>query len=116
MITRFNKFINENWEFGEERIFKFDPNSTENEGRFRLKPPLSVNDFFDKKAFKFSDFISFKKWKDFEFPDGIRAIVGKHNNELFIQALRFDKRIWTEEDAGKWFDENKDKFKFYKEN
>ena len=107
------EIIKENWEYGHEREFKFDENSTANEGRFRLSPPLSINDYFDKKAFKNSDFIRFKYWKGLKFPEGISAVVGKHNGELHIQALRFNKNIWSEEKAGKWFDENKKHFEFY---
>lgn len=108
------------WKQGNERPFEFDPNSTINEGRFRLRPPTSISDYFQKGTYKISgkqsDFISRNKFKGFSFPDGIRAIIGKTKNGIEeIQALRFNKEKWSEEKAGKWFEQNKDKFEFYKE-
>ena len=37
------------------------------------------------------------------------------NNKLTIQAIRFNKDMWSEHQAGQWFNENKNKFKFNSE-
>jgi broad specificity phosphatase PhoE/2'-5' RNA ligase len=88
--------------------FKFDPNSTIKEGRWRLIDPKK----FDEKSFK-----RWYKWGKIE-EDGISFVVGKLKEEaignksrtLAIQTIRFNKEIWSEESAAKWWENNKDKF------
>jgi hypothetical protein len=89
-----------NWEKGEERPFAFDENSTKNEGRFRLFPPENI-----KKDTYFSRNSS---------TEGVRYIMGKtKDGKEIIQAIRFDKGRFTEEQAKNWFEKNKSKYKFY---
>lgn len=96
---------------GIERDFAFDDTSTKKEGHFRLKPPPSAIDYFDRKAFqvkdKKSDFISKNKVNGVVLPEGIRAIVGKVAGTEVVQDLRFDKNLWSEEKAKEWFEANK---------
>jgi hypothetical protein len=98
------------WQFGYDRAFKFDPNSTENEGRFRLYPPdLIIKDYYYRS----------KKhpWTKNEI-EGISYVLGKseEDNKLKIQAIRFNKNIWTEDQAKEWWKENKKNFRFYQSN
>ncbi len=75
----------------------FDPNSTENEGRLRLHDPKH-----------FSNYFRIKKYKGLEFP-GISYVMGKDRRDGKIkpQAIRFDKRIWTEKKAEQWWKKHK---------
>jgi DNA polymerase/3'-5' exonuclease PolX len=79
--------------------FKFDPNSTKNQGRWRLRDP---NDFIKNKYIT-------RKLKT-----GISYILGilKDNkeNKYTVQAIRFDKNIWSEKEAKIWWNENKYKY------
>jgi hypothetical protein len=106
-----SKFPKENeqkylWKRGLERDFIFDPNSTENEGRFRLYPPGDV----DNTTYKSQVSI---KTRDIPETEGIRYLLADNKTgERVIQTIRFDKKIWTEEKAKEWWNENKDKFKF----
>lgn len=82
--------------------FKFDPNSTVNQGRWRLRDP---NDF-DKN-----------KYITRKLKTGISYILGvllehslTHSSEYTVQAIRFNKNIWTEENAALWWKENKHKY------
>ncbi len=88
-----------NWEKGEKRSFAFDPNSTENEGRFRLLPPDAIqkDSYFRTKSK--TDGISFVKGK----------LIG--SDKIVYQAIRFDKNIIPEDEAAKWWEKNKSKFK-----
>jgi|10_taG_2_1085330.scaffolds.fasta_scaffold02707_7 hypothetical protein len=76
--------------------FKFDPNSTKNQGRWRLKDP----DEFERM------------WTRQDKNDaGVSFIVGtlktgKHGT----QAVRFSKDHWTESEAKKWWGKNKGRF------
>ena len=86
-------------------VFKFDPNSTKNWGRWRLRDP---------KDFISESFIT-KKTKN-----NIIYILGKlknnDNDKFIVQAIRFDKNKWTEKEAGKWWEERKSKYeKLWKE-
>lgn len=75
--------------------FKFDPNSTKNQGRWRLRDP--------------SDFS--KMWTEQEKKEkGMSYIVGEVNGKKTIQAIRFEKEVWTEEKAAKWWKEHKDNY------
>lgn len=81
--------------------FRFDPNSTKNEGRWRLIDPKN----FIKSS---------KGWfrrKDSKFP-GISYVYGpiKGTALPYMQAIRFDKKIWTEEKAAQWWEEHKNKY------
>ena len=74
---------------------KFDPNSTPNQGRWRLKDP----DLFRNM------------WTKHDKEEGISYIVGfLKNNAYAVQAIRFDKSVWTEKKADKWWNENKKRF------
>lgn len=75
--------------------FKFDPNSTENEGRWRLLDPKILTDYFRRKS----------------STPGISYVMGKDNDgKDRIQAIRFDKSVWDEKSASEWWDKNKDKY------
>ena len=84
-------------------FFKFDPNSTKNEGRYRLR---------DKRDFSSGSYIR----KNFD--NGIGYVLGKLKNpdkgeddeKLYVQAIRFKKNKWTEYDAAKWWNKHGDKF------
>jgi hypothetical protein len=80
----------EPWLTGKARPFKFDPNSTENEGRFRLQSP----DVFDKDTY-------FRRKSS---TPGVSYVMAKKPGEkkAEIQAVRFDKGSFTEEQAAKW--------------
>lgn len=85
--------------------FKFDPNSTINEGRWRLRDPGTfVNDSYIRK----------------NFSTGIGYVLGKLKNDpegkFVVQAIRFKKSIWSEEKAKEWWKKNKSKYtKLWKE-
>lgn len=87
-------------------MFKFDPNSTKNEGRYRLRDP---------KDFSTGSYIR----KNFD--NGIGYILGKlknpdkdeDDNKLYVQAIRFKKDKWTEEAAAKWWNKHGKKFEKY---
>lgn len=96
-----------NWKLGQERPFKFDANSTKNEGRFRLYPPELITG-------KYRSQTSIKSRNIPETP-GVRFLLSKtKDGKSVIQTIRFDKSMFTEEQAAKWWNENKDRFEFYK--
>ena len=97
----------ESWQYGFERPFKFDPNSSANEGRFRIFPP----DELTKEGYYRSTKHPWTK----KVVDGISYVMGKRkdNGKLTIQAIRFNKNIWNEDQAREWFEDNKNQFKFY---
>lgn len=96
-----------NWKLGQERPFKFDVNSTKNEGRFRLYPPELITG-------KYRSQTSIKSRNIPETP-GVRFLLSKtKDGKSVIQTIRFDKSMFTEEQAAKWWNENKDRFEFYK--
>lgn len=89
------------WEKGLERPFSFDPNSTKEIGIFRLQPPEVI------------DPLSYK-----QIPSetkGVSYVVGKsiETGKTVVQAIHFDKSIMPEEKAKEWWEQNKNKFKFY---
>jgi len=88
------------WEQGVERPFGFDPDSTENEGRFRLLPPDAI----------LSDTILRIKAD----MDGIFLVQGasKQTDQTVTQSIRFDRQIFDEEQARNWWESNKGKFQF----
>jgi hypothetical protein len=77
---------------------KFDPNSTEKEGRWRLKDP---NEFEGRTIYRKPSLY-----------EGIDYIMGKNKKDkkLEIQAIRFNRKIWSEKEAATWWEENKDKY------
>lgn len=77
--------------------FKFDPNSTVNEGRWRLRDPKE----FDQQSFR-----RWKEWAGVAAPDGITFIVGDllKGKKKAIQTIRFDKSKWDEDKAGEFWD------------
>jgi hypothetical protein len=89
-----------NWKKGESRPFTFDPNSTENEGRFRLLPSTNIKgvSYFRRKS----------------RTNGVSYIMGKDKTtgDEVTQAIRFNKAIMPEEKAAKWWEENKGRFPF----
>ncbi len=88
-----------NWEIGQQRDFAFDPNSTKNEGRFRLLPPdeIQKDSYFRRKS----------------SAEGVSYVMGKdQNGKDVIQAIRFDKSIMPEDKAAQWWKENKGKYQF----
>jgi len=78
--------------------FKFDPNSTKNEGRFRLVDP----DVFNKSTYR-----RWGKWGKKKLPKGISIVVGHHKEKerMLPQTIRFNKGIWTEKKARGWWNE-----------
>lgn len=86
-------------------VFKFDPNSTEKEGRWRLRDPDTfVNDKYIRK----------------NFSNGIGYILGKLKTDpegkFVVQAIRFKKSLWDEKKAAEWWKKNKNKYvKIWKE-
>jgi len=88
------------WEKGIERPFKFDPDSTVNEGRFRLLPPENIEKgtYFRRKS----------------STEGVFYVMGKNvkTGKSEIQAIRFNKSIMPKEKALKWWEANKDRFNF----
>jgi len=85
-----------------EDPFKFDPNSTKNEGRWRLIDPQK--------------FIKNRGWfrkKNPNYP-GISYVFGilKDNPRggAVKQTIRFDKKIWSEEKARNWWEKHKDDY------
>lgn len=95
------------WEIGQERPFKFDENSTKNEGRFRLYPPEEI----DPDSYRSQTAI---KSRDIPRTEGVRFILGKtKEGKSVIQTIRFNKNIMPEDKAVQWWEENKSKFEFY---
>lgn len=75
---------------------KFDPNSTKNEGRYRLIDP----DDFNKTSFR-----RWSKWGKSKLPKGISIVVGKHKEKdrLLPQTIRFNKDKYPENKAKEWW-------------
>jgi len=74
----------------------FDPNSTKNQGRWRLRNPRDFNKMWTEKDKKYA---------------GISYIVGTlYDGNKTIQAIRFDKSIWNEEKANSWWQKNRDNY------
>lgn len=83
------------------RPFKFDINSTEQQGRFRINDPKIFN----------------RMWTRHDpIHKGISYIVGlkKEDNSFAVQSIRFNKNIWTEKKAATWWKANRKRFKKYK--
>ena len=92
--------------------FKWDPNSTTSQGRWRLVDP---------HKFESNTIRTWSKWGSVEEP-GISFIVGelkvpavgKKKGEMAVQAIRFEKSHWDEKKAGEWWKKHQ-KEHFYKE-
>ena len=86
-----------NWEQGEPREFSFDPNSTKNEGRFRMLSPDAIkkDSYFRRKS----------------STPGVSFVMGIPEGEkkAVVQAVRFDKNKLTEDQARQWWNENKNR-------
>ncbi len=82
--------------------FLFDPNSTENEGRWRLMDP---------RVFVQGSIRRWNIWKETKAP-GIQFVMGQdtRDKQWKPQAIRFKKPDWDEKKAAKWWQENKDQF------
>lgn len=81
-----------------KQAFKFDPNSTKNEGRLRIVSP---------KEFKPN---SYWRKKDKDEP-GISFVMGeKKDGTTTVQAIRFDLSKWDENSAGAWWKKNRSKY------
>lgn len=80
-----------------EGRFHFDPNSTEGQGRFRLKDP----DLFKRVWTRRDPRVK-----------GITHIIGTmHDGRYGTQAIRFDRDLWSESGAARWWAENADRFR-----
>jgi hypothetical protein len=81
------------WETGTKREFKFDPNFTENEGRWRLYDPKRIQkgSYFRRKS----------------STSGVSYVMGKAEGKNVIQAVRFDRDKFSEAEAAKWWSKNK---------
>lgn len=76
-------------------MFKFDPNSTKNQGRWRLIDPNEFEKMWTEQNKEYN---------------GISYIVGIINKNKEIQAIRFNKTMWTEKKARDWWNINKKKY------
>lgn len=87
--------------------FKEDPNSTENEIRWRLEDPAD---------FKIKEFRRWSKWAGEKAPKGIQFLVGEleDSGDMSLQAIRFSREKWSENEAGEYWDKVKDKRGFEK--
>ena len=82
----------------EEERFKFDPNSTTNEGRWRLRDPKKVRQYFMRQS----------------STPGVSYVMGtdSRTGDEVVQAVRFDKTIFTEKEATRWWMKNRTRAKF----
>jgi hypothetical protein len=80
-----------------EARFRFDPNSTEQQGRYRLKDPKLFRRFWTRKDPSAS---------------GITHIIGVLHDGMFAtQAIRFDRDQWSEAEAARWWTRNSRRFR-----
>lgn len=81
---------------GEAPANKFyDPNSTKNEGRKRLRDPKE----FDQDTFR-----RWTTWAGQDAPDGVTFLVGNiKDGQKALQTIRFDKNKLTEDEAEAYF-------------
>ena len=75
--------------------FKFDPNSTKRQGRLRLKDPGHFKRFYTIPG----------KIKGITYIKGVTE-----SGETKTQAIRFDKKHWTEARAANWWKKNNSRF------
>jgi hypothetical protein len=77
--------------------FKFDPNSTKNEGRWRLRDPKTLTNY---RRYKFL--------KGLPYIRGISFVIGDSDCEKgLVQAVRFDLSLFSEDRAAEWWDRYK---------
>lgn len=80
-------------------MFKCDPNSN-SQCRWRLRDPKEFESVWTEY-----------EWKDLK-NKGISYIVGIDNyDKKSVQAIRFDRKYWSESVASKWWDTHKNEFK-----
>lgn len=80
-----------------EAHFRFDPNSTEEQGRYRLKDPDLFKRFWTRKDPR---------------AKGVTHIIGVLRDGRFAtQAIRFDRGQWSESEAARWWSRNADRFR-----
>lgn len=81
----------------------FDPNSTENEGRYRLRDPKTIKpgSYFRQQA---------------KGAPGITYMMGrdKQTDKIVIQAIRFDKSKVSEAEAKAWYRKQQGRSSFEK--
>ena len=77
--------------------FAFDPNSTINEGRWRLRDPSD----FEPDSY-------FRKPAD----EGVSLIIGKLRGKgtAEVQAIRFDRQKFSAQQAAGWWDRHRHRF------
>lgn len=84
----------------------WDPNSTVNEGRWRLRDP---------KEFDQSTFRRWTKWGGVTAPPGVTFIVGDLlSGGKAVQTIRFDKAVYDEKTANQFWQTIKDRPGFQK--
>lgn len=95
-------FFEELVRISREEPFRFDPNSTENEGRWRLMDP---------KVFVQGSVRRWNIWKEMKAP-GIQFVMGQdtRDKQWKPQAIRFKKPDWDERKAAAWWEQNKGQF------
>jgi len=83
-----------------EEVFRFDPNSTENEGRWRLRDPKKISNYRRRSS---------------KIP-GISYIIGRDmkTGKSVVQAVRFNRRLISEKQAAAWWEKNKHRSRFRK--
>lgn len=87
--------------------FTYDHNSSENEGRYRLMDPLK----FDKDSFR-----RWVEWAGIKAPEGVTFLVGDliKEKKKALQTIRFNKELWSEKEAEKFWNKIKNKKGFEK--
>lgn len=95
---------------GQERPFKFDT-VLKNQGRFRLIPPENLDNI---KTATVENTVAEDLGLDVPKVDGISYTVGtdKNTGKGVVQSIRFDTKVWTEDKAAKWFNDNRKQFTF----
>jgi len=100
----------ETWKTGGERPFAFDPKSTKTDGWWTLAP----RDLYEKVSnYQTDNKLSAKKMAGMGLPvePGIQYVIGTtKDGKKEVQAVRFKKKSFTEEQAAEWWRRNADKF------
>jgi len=93
-------------------MFKFDPNSGPNEGRWRQTDPKRFNMFWrvddPRDVPLLENKTSLRKAKGIVY---LLAYKRYSKKPVEIQAIRFKRRYWTETRARKWWRKHRKKFK-----
>lgn len=101
------------WEQGLSRPFRFDPNSTEHEGRWRLYPPEDIAEQTywrsDKAGKRSANVVG-----EVPVTPGVSYVRGRTKGErrFVVQAIRFDKATFTEAKARTWWEQHREQFVF----